>query len=274
MKEELYIDDQIVDLYPDKPITLNFKSNILHDISKITASNSYTIQLPKTTRNRCVLDNPTAPAYDSRFRYRTHAARYLRNGMIVIDSATAIVMESSESYEIALTWGVLQALKTWVSDAPKLSDLPDEGTTLAWDENTVPDSYPPAAGAFFADYNTGVPMLSEAKKFGNIHPSGSLGFWSRSNKPTGLRSIFRRRKKKRLKNWRFHCLKPTVTSRVGMRKATNLPTAIREGLPGFPEIHGMRFSRQHTHKARRFGPIPISTQGAAVESGFTCQDRC
>ena len=107
MKEELYIDDQIVDLYPDKPITLNFKSNILHDISKITASNSYTIQLPKTTRNRCVLDNPTAPAYDSRFRYRTHAARYLRNGMIVIDSATAIVMESSESYEIALTWGVL-----------------------------------------------------------------------------------------------------------------------------------------------------------------------
>ena len=60
MKEELYIDDQIVDLYPDKPITLNFKSNILHDISKITASNSYTIQLPKTTRNRCVLDNPTA----------------------------------------------------------------------------------------------------------------------------------------------------------------------------------------------------------------------
>ena len=107
-----------------------------------------------------------------------------------------------------------------------------------------------------------------------IRQFGSLGFWSRSNKPTGLRSIFRRRKKKRLKNWRFHCLKPTVTSRVGMRKATNLPTAIREGLPGFPEIHGMRFSRQHTHKARRFGPIPISTQGAAVESGFTCQDRC
>lgn len=176
MKEELYIDDQIVDLYPDKPITLNFKSNILHDISKITASNSYTIQLPKTTHNRCVLDNPTAPAYDSRFRYRTHAARYLRNGMTVIDSATAIVMESSESYEIALTWGVLQALKTWVSDAPKLSDLPDDGTTLAWDENTVPDSYPPSAGAFFADYNTGVPMFSEAKKFGNIHPSVRVGW--------------------------------------------------------------------------------------------------
>ena len=55
MKEELYIKGERVDLSDDE-ITLNFKSNLLGDISKITASNSYTITLPRTNKNIRLLD--------------------------------------------------------------------------------------------------------------------------------------------------------------------------------------------------------------------------
>ena len=51
MTEELYINGEAVDLKPDAATTLNYKSNLLGDISKITSSNSQTIQCPKTTRN-------------------------------------------------------------------------------------------------------------------------------------------------------------------------------------------------------------------------------
>ena len=58
MTEELYINGEAVDLKPDATTTLNYKSNLLGDISKITSSNSQTIQCPKTTRNRKIFDNP------------------------------------------------------------------------------------------------------------------------------------------------------------------------------------------------------------------------
>ena len=59
MTEELYINNKRVDMNADTKITLNFKSNILGDISKITSSNSQTISLPKTNHNRNMIDHLT-----------------------------------------------------------------------------------------------------------------------------------------------------------------------------------------------------------------------
>ena len=69
MTEELFINNQSVDLKPDAASTLNYKSNLFGDISNITSSNSQTIQCPKTTANRNIFDNPGAPAYISGVRY-------------------------------------------------------------------------------------------------------------------------------------------------------------------------------------------------------------
>ena len=105
MNEELIIDGRRVDMSPDTRIVLNFKSNLLGDVSKITASNSQTISLPKTTRNREIFDHATAPAYSSGFRYRKHAAEYSRNGVKIISDAYALLLDSADNYEIALYWG-------------------------------------------------------------------------------------------------------------------------------------------------------------------------
>lgn len=50
----LFIGDKLMDLDDDTKVTLNFKSNIFTDLSKIISNNSYTIKLPNTIRNQCV----------------------------------------------------------------------------------------------------------------------------------------------------------------------------------------------------------------------------
>lgn len=168
MTEGLYINGEAVDLKPDAATTLNYKSNLLGDISKITSSNSQTIQCPKTTRNRKIFDNPGAPAYVSDKRYNRYSARLVRNGIEVVRVGYAVLLSSSETYEIALYWGVMANFQTWVDKAAKLNEL--TGTeALAWNANTTPTtlSQMKSTGYGFAKYNCGVSNASLA----NIHPS-------------------------------------------------------------------------------------------------------
>ena len=90
--EELIINGLRVDMSPDTRIVLNFKSNLLGDVSKITSSNSQTIQLPKTIRNRMIFDHATTPARNSSFPYQRHPAEYIRNGVKIISDAYAVML--------------------------------------------------------------------------------------------------------------------------------------------------------------------------------------
>lgn len=170
MTEELYINSEAVDLKPDAAVTLNYKSNLLGDISKITSSNSQTIQCPKTTRNRKIFDNPGAPAYMSDKRYKRYSARLVRNGIEIVRIGYAVLLSSSEAYEIALYWGVMANFQAWVDKAAKLNKL--TGTeALTWDANITATSLPQmkSAGYGFAKYGCGVSNTSLA----NFHPSAT-----------------------------------------------------------------------------------------------------
>ena len=61
----LFIDGKLVDLDDNTKITLNFKSNIFTDLSKIVSNNSYTIKLPKTIRNQRIISHAELPSADS-----------------------------------------------------------------------------------------------------------------------------------------------------------------------------------------------------------------
>ena len=168
MTEGLYINGEAVDLKPDAATTLNYKSNLLGDISKITSSNSQTIQCPKTTRNRKIFDNPGAPAYVSDKRYNRYSARLVRNGIEIVRVGYAVLLSSSETYEIALYWGVMANFQAWVDKAAKLNEL--TGTeALTWGANITATSLSQmkSAGYGYAKYDCGVSNTNLA----NIHPS-------------------------------------------------------------------------------------------------------
>lgn len=170
MTEELFIEGKAVDLKPDAATTLNYKSNLLGDISKITSSNSQTIQCPKTTRNRKIFDNPGTPAYVSDKRYNRYSARLVRNGIEVVRIGYAVLLSTSEAYEIALYWGVMSNFQAWVDKAAKLNEL--TGTeALTWNTSIAITSLSQmkSAGYGYAKYDCGVSNTGLV----NIHPSAT-----------------------------------------------------------------------------------------------------
>lgn len=166
--EELIIDGVRVDMSPDTRIVLNFKSNLLGDISKITASNSQTISLPKTIRNRGIFDHATTPARNSAFPYQRHAAEYYKNGVKIISDANAVLLSASENYEIALYWGEMTRFQAWTESGAKLNDLSFDDLTQLWrvdgtrtycvdgDTPTDPDPYIDDSYFINADYDCGL----------------------------------------------------------------------------------------------------------------------
>lgn len=154
MTRELIIEGQHVDLAPDTDITLEYISNILGDIGKISLSHSYTVKLPKTTRNARILDDPGRPGHDSSRARRFLTAEYYRNGINLIGQAQAYLLNiSADSYEVALVWSRVQGLKEWSDAKLKLPDLtglptlPWKGAALAT-INTTDD-------CFYARYVSG-----------------------------------------------------------------------------------------------------------------------
>ena len=121
-KDELYINGIKADL-GKIDISLNYKSNLLTDISKIVSNNSYTIKLPKTAKNLSIIECANIPSSTTKFPYLMHAGTVLRNGIEIIKDANVVLLETNESIEIALTWGNVTNFANVVNDGKKLTDI-------------------------------------------------------------------------------------------------------------------------------------------------------
>lgn len=120
--DELYIDNVKVDL-GKTDITLNYKSNLLTDISKIVSNSSYTIKLPKTAKNLALIECSHIPSSTSRYPYLKHKGTLLRNGIEIIKNANVVLLNTGEAIEIALTWGNVTNFAGVVNDGKKLTDI-------------------------------------------------------------------------------------------------------------------------------------------------------
>lgn len=135
----LFIDGELVDLDDSTKITLNYKSNLFTDLSKIVSNNSYTIKLPKTVRNQRIIKHSDLPACITDYPRKFHSARYFRNGIEIIPNGKAVFMSGSDSFEIALTWGNISLLSGIVEDDKTLNDLKDSYPEyyIIWKERSV-----------------------------------------------------------------------------------------------------------------------------------------
>ena len=121
-RDELYINGVKADL-GKTDISLNYKSNLLTDISKIISNNSYTIKLSKTARNMALIECSHIPSSISKFPYLKHKGTVLRNGIEIIKDANVVLLKSSDSIEIALTWGNVTNFASVVNGGKKLTDI-------------------------------------------------------------------------------------------------------------------------------------------------------
>lgn len=164
---DVIINGQRLDLAPDTQVTLNFKSNLFGNIDKINASNSYTVKVPKTVRNRAILDNPTAPAYRSAFRYKRHACRVEQNGIEIVNGY-AVLLASGEAYELGLYWGGVSRFQAWVDEDKSINELP-EVEAVEWSKDVAFDTPQSLQdrGFGWAKYDFGITNTELA----NVHPS-------------------------------------------------------------------------------------------------------
>ena len=121
-RDELYINGDKVDI-GDTDISLNYKSNLLTDISKIVSNNSYTIKLPKTAKNLALIECAHLPSSTTKFPYLKHVGNVLRNGIIIVKDANVVLLSVSEYIETALSWGNVTNFAGVVNDGKKLTDI-------------------------------------------------------------------------------------------------------------------------------------------------------
>lgn len=174
MKEELYIKGESVDL-GDSEITLNFKSNLLGDISKITASNSYTITLPRTNKNIRLLDFPDVAGHESYMMRDYFNAEYYRNGVKLFDAKAVLISCSEDGFDVVLTWGINDKFISLINDDKSIQEFADEA--LLWNSESTYDygltsdrSYPQNG---YIPMNTGIDVDSNRDKI-FVHPSASV----------------------------------------------------------------------------------------------------
>lgn len=155
--QQLYIDGVLMDMSEDSAITLDIKSNLFRDITKMTANTTYTINLPKTAHNMAVLEFSGKPSTSSKYPYIFHTARYFRNGLEIIHSGRASVLSVKETIEISIYWGLFQALATLQSSDLKLNEL-NCTKYLRFTKDNSPYTYEKAIadGVFYGRYETAV----------------------------------------------------------------------------------------------------------------------
>lgn len=176
MTHELIISGQRVDLSDAPSIALEWVSGLLDSFGSVQLSRSYTISLPKTARNRRILDDPENPAHDNTMVRRYLSARYYRNGIDLLGEAQAYLLDATgDAYEVGLLWNALpslQGLSESKASLQALQGLP----VLKWvgDNGRTPDYGAETDGAFFARYDSGLGDLTYPDVGTASHPAMRL----------------------------------------------------------------------------------------------------
>lgn len=156
MKDErLYIDGELVDIDDTTKITMNIKSNLFRDVSKIAPNSTYTVKLPKTVRNQMILRHADLVQARDNYPYLTHTARYFRNGVEVIKDGRLIVLQVTETaIEVCIVWGLFPNFNKLINAGTTLNQLKSNDRLLYKSSNEV-NTYEDAlkTNYFYADYD-------------------------------------------------------------------------------------------------------------------------
>lgn len=124
---------EALDTYKDQRMTLQFISNLLTGIDTITSSSTLSVKLPRTARNDRLFDFATRPQYESSRSHRKLKCRVTINGIDMMKVAYCYLLDSeSDTYEVAIVFGLLQNYSQWIDQGKTLQDLADHNESVLW----------------------------------------------------------------------------------------------------------------------------------------------
>ncbi len=165
MYEELFIIDNgkrlRVDLSIPSGITLNFKSNIFGDLSKITCSYTYTFKLPLTANNRRVFDNADDVRCISNKIRRRLKAEYIQNGIPLFSNANLYIESTDTCFNAVMTWGVIDGFQKLKDDDISIQKLPLSAKPVFGPCNSKIEDYKNTSDFVQPLYNAGLPYVTD-----------------------------------------------------------------------------------------------------------------
>lgn len=145
MKEELFIKTpsgkwERADLPAESNIVLAYKNNLLGTIGLIQSSYSYTVSLPKTSKNMRIFQLCNLPSVvvvnGTKIIGESFSVRYRKEGIDILGDAVGFLDGvTKEAFEISLSFGFLGAFSDWIENENKLNDLGDYNTFTRYDNN-------------------------------------------------------------------------------------------------------------------------------------------
>lgn len=105
MSKLLYINNQLVDLYPNTVIAQTLQAFTLGELGSVKANYTNQIRLPMSATNRRVLQFSDDSKSSSAFPYTSYSARYIENGIEVIRNGKVILRESDEDFMLNIFSG-------------------------------------------------------------------------------------------------------------------------------------------------------------------------
>lgn len=190
-----------LDIGSGNTLTLDYVSNLLSDVSKITSSRSFTVKLPRTRRNDTAFDLAVVPQHGSVIPYRYLPCRVYVDGIDVSGEAYMyLVSADAATYNAVIVFGLMREYKAWIDAGKTLKDLEDSGESILWnwraayiftpspgsphdiignppvwfgDDANVP-TYTPANGLgklmYFGIYDPGFERNDITVSYANVHP--------------------------------------------------------------------------------------------------------
>lgn len=120
-ESEIYINEKLLDLLPGTIIALTYQINDLGNLQDRQGSYSNAITVPKTNRNRSILEFAEQITSTGKSPYRKMPCKYRRKGAELISKGFAIIEDSQDNFDITIYFS--NALFFQAIQGLNLSDL-------------------------------------------------------------------------------------------------------------------------------------------------------
>lgn len=162
-KTQLYIDGYLVDVAEGAPIAQTFQINTFFDPQDRQTNFTNRISLPFTDRNREVFERLGLVGDASRYAYRSHNARLVRDGVTLINGGLAIISRATQgTYDLVIYDGNISLFETIAESM--ISDLDLSAYNHQLTNTTFADSLDNTSGYIYAlvdngRHATGSPLI-------------------------------------------------------------------------------------------------------------------
>lgn len=106
MSRQLYINERLIDLFPDEEIRLSYQVNNIAELANRQANFSNAFEIPDTNNNRAALGFANRVESNTNIPYRKSPMTYIQNGVPVFPNGVAICEEYSGRFRIVLYSGI------------------------------------------------------------------------------------------------------------------------------------------------------------------------